>query len=202
MVDTKQIKQLFRKHFETDGVVHIDDTGTVNVTGSVGVKVKSLPQLPVKFGKVTGHFFGEECGLESLLGAPEWVRGDFWVQYNNLQSLEGAPTHVGNNFHVFANKLTNLIHAPTHVGGDFLCYYNKLVSLQGVPEHGVKKLSLTYSHKLPLLRCLTAQSVSLGYDAPQPVADIMHKYLGQGKAGALKAAAELIRAGYKDNARW
>jgi hypothetical protein len=44
--------------------------------------------------------------------------------------------------------------------------------------------------------------VSLGYDAPQPVSDIIHKYLGQGKAGALKAAAELIKAGYKDNARW
>lgn len=202
MVDVKLIKQLLKKHFRTEGVVTIDDQGLVNVMGSVGIKVKNLPQLPVRFGKVEGHFFCEECDLESLTGAPHWVGGDFWAQYNNLQSLEGGPTHVGNNFHVFSNKLTNLLHAPTHVGGDFLCYYNRLYSLQGFPEHGVKKFSFTYTPHIPLLRCLTAQSVSLGYDAPKQVQLIVDAHQGQGKAGAIKAAAELIKAGYKENARW
>jgi hypothetical protein len=44
--------------------------------------------------------------------------------------------------------------------------------------------------------------VYLGWECPQVVNEIMTKYEGQGKPGAIKAAAELIRAGYKENARW
>jgi hypothetical protein len=43
----------------------------------------------------------------------------------------------------------------------------------------------------------------LATDIPvEPVNSIMNKYLGQGKPGAIKCAAELIKAGFKDNARW
>jgi len=38
--------------------------------------------------------------------------------------------------------------------------------------------------------------------APKQVSTIMNNHAGQGKPGAIKAAVELIRAGYKENARW
>jgi len=36
----------------------------------------------------------------------------------------------------------------------------------------------------------------------EEVAVILNKHVGGGKAGALKCALELIKAGYKENARW
>jgi hypothetical protein len=39
-------------------------------------------------------------------------------------------------------------------------------------------------------------------NAPTPIVEILNKYVGQGKSGAIKCAAELIKAGFKDNARW
>jgi hypothetical protein len=202
MVDVKLIKQLFKAQFKTDGKILVDDQGLVHVTGNVFIKVKKLPKLPVKFGKITGHFFCDDCGLETLEGAPNWVGGDVWCQYNNLHSLEHAPVHVGNDFLVYYNKLTSLIHAPAYVAGKFSCYRNPLTSLQGVPEHGVSMLQFSYEYQMPLLRCLTAQAVDMGFEAPDQVTKIIQQHVGKGKPGALQAAGELIRAGFKDNARW
>jgi hypothetical protein len=60
---------------------------------------------------------------------------------------------------------------------------------------------LDYSPDLPLLRLLNYAQFSI-QNAPTKLAQIMKKYRGQSKAGAIKCAAELIRAGYKENARW
>jgi hypothetical protein len=38
-------------------------------------------------------------------------------------------------------------------------------------------------------------------NAPKEVTRIIKKYLGKGQSGALQCAAELIRAGYKKNAK-
>ena len=48
--------------------------------------------------------------------------------------------------------------------------------------------------------CTTSRTTTFG--APYYVKKIMAKYAGQGKRASLSCAAELIRAGYKDNARW
>lgn len=200
----KTEQQQFKTHFLTKNSIHVDDDGFIHASGSVGIRQEFRPisQLPVKFGRVEGDFFCDECGLETLAGAPTWVGGAFWCQYNRLTSLQHAPRHVGADFRVFYNKLTNLHHAPEHVGGEFECYGNDLTSLEGLPEQGVKKLVLTYNTHLPLLRCLTAHDVYLGHVAPKMVSKIIQRHVGTGKKGALQAAAELIKAGYKDNARW
>lgn len=96
-----------------------------------------------------------ELGLDSLVGAPEKVGGNFNCYFNKLTSLNGAPKEVGGifycgrnkltslegapkinkkGFYCFNNKLTSLIGAPEKVGGSFDCSGNKLTSLQGAPE--------------------------------------------------------------------
>jgi hypothetical protein len=108
---------------------------------------------------------------------------------------------VGGQFNCEHNNLTTLIGSPTQTGLYFSCVYNPLVSLEGLPDHVGALCWVTWRAQLPLLRLLKLEHLSLK-DAPDPVLDIIYKHLGQGKPGAIKAAAKLIKAGYKANARW
>jgi len=85
----------------------------VNVTGNVYLSSLDLTELPIKFGKVGGHF---DCS------------------YNKLTSLEGSPREVGGLFYCYGNDLTTLEGAPEKVGKIFDCTRNKLTTLKGAPE--------------------------------------------------------------------
>ena len=200
MVDVDKIKRDLYKNFEVDGSVKIDpSTGVVDVDGDVYL-IKPISHLPVKFGTVRGSFYCGDNQLTNLEGAPRHVGGYFNGCRNRLTSLEGAPDHVGEDFDCYDNQLTNLEGAPNHVGGDFNCAHSPLISLKGAPDH-VGKFWCSYAKSLPLMRLLVYPMVEI-YGAPPRLEDIINKYTGQGKPGALKAAVELIRAGYKENARW
>lgn len=169
-----------------------------------------------------------KCGgnqLTSLEHAPEHVGGAFECNSNQLTSLMYAPKYVGGNFHCQRNQLTNLDHcpsgiqdlfcmdnhlatfqgAPKVITGELRCWGNKtLQSLDGLPDevHDTIWMDEPEPH-LPLLRLLAVKGVTrinLGYI--RELEQIMNAYLGKGKAGAIKCAAELIKAGYKDHARW
>jgi hypothetical protein len=58
---------------------------------------------------------------------------------------------------------------------------------------------------LPLLRTLVAKKVSFNAPNDNPtVREILNdeRWMGQGKAKSMMCAAALIRAGFRDNARW
>jgi hypothetical protein len=152
---------------------------------NLDVKLNRIPitgKLPVKFERVGGAFIVNRMGLTSL---------------------EGGPQQVGAGYFAGDNNLENLMHAPELVPGHFSIPNNPLTSLAGWPDKGVHQCTLTYSEHLPLLRCLqTADQIHLFNFPPPEINQILNKYKDSGKAGALKAAAELIRAGYKENARW
>jgi hypothetical protein len=201
MVDVPAIKQILRDQFDIFGTVHVDpETGVVDVEGSVGT-LRVMHKLPVQFGHVTARFGCSESRLETLVGAPHTVGKEFTCSKNRLTSLEGAPKSVGGGFWCAHNQLTNLAGAPDHVGGSLQCNSNPLKSLDGMPAILKGQIWLDYDVHLPLLRLLDTTAFVLSY-APDPVKAILNKYTGQGKPGALKAAGELIRAGYKENARW
>ena len=200
MVDVDKIQRDLYENFEVDGSVKIDpSTGVVDVSGSVTLR-RGTKQLPVKFGTVSGDFYCTNRQLISLAGAPNHVGGDFYCSANQLGSLDGAPDYVGDNFWCPNNRLISLDGAPDYVGGNFWCSHNQLTSLEGAPSY-VSEFKCSYSKSLPLLRLLAYPKVTI-YDVPYKLEDIINKYAGQGKPGALKAAAELIRAGFKGNARW
>ena len=219
----KKVDTLLNAYFIVNGPVTIRPDLVVDVHGDVMLRRNQyISKFPVQFGWVSGYFWCNNNVLTSLQGAPGHVGGNFDCQHNKLTSLQGAPHHVGLNFSCNSNKLTSLhgapYHvvgdfrcssnrladlqgAPTHVGRDFLCDRNKLVSLTGAPDHVGDVFVCTYSTQLPLLR-LTMYTHMNVMNAPTPIIEILDKYVGKGKPGALKAAAELIKAGYKDNARW
>lgn len=201
MVDTHSIHRLLKEHFNITGTIHVDaETGLVDVEGSVELLGRPQ-QLPVQFGTVTQKFNCSGARLESLAGAPHTVGKEFTCSGNRLTSLEGGPQWVGGGYWCPNNQLTNLVGAPDHVGGTMSVEGNPLKSLDGMPSELRVGIWLQYQHHLPLLRLLTAPAFVLSY-APDPVITILNTYRGQGKKAAIKAAAELIKAGYKENARW
>lgn len=105
----------------------------------------------------------------------------------------------------FKCQLTSLQGAPRVIKGGFDVGENPLENYDHLPEV-CASLIVPYIKHAPILRLLVYPEVQFRFNPAQEpyssVKEIMHKYAGQGKPGAIRAAAELIRAGYKENARW
>ena len=63
----------------------INSDGSIDVDGSLNWK--KLDKLPVKFNRVSRHFYCQYNQLISLEGAPKIVEGDFYCNYNQLPQL-------------------------------------------------------------------------------------------------------------------
>ena len=143
--------------------------------------------------------------LTTLTHAPKKVGKWFGCDNNRLTDLQGAPQVVGHSFSCKHNLLMSLQGGPTQVGGGYDCRYNpKLKSLDGLPiPHMGDNLYCDYKKDLPLLRLLNfPKHKVILIKAPKKMWVILEKYMGSGRSGAIKCAAELIRAGYKENAKW
>jgi hypothetical protein len=109
---------------------------------------------------------------------------------------------VGGNFYCINNSLSTLVGAPRWVGGNFYCIINLLETLTNAPKSVGGEFGCDYTSDLGLLRIILSNcSDIMLYRAPETVTNIIQKYLGKGQSGALQCAAELIRAGYKKNAK-
>jgi hypothetical protein len=161
------------------------DKQQVNVRGRAYITLINAPHnhmiYPLQWGSVEGKFYVADMGLKSLKGSPDHVTGVFKAHRNKLKDLRDGPRHVEGDFVVSGNPLRSLEGAPTHIGGQFV---------------------LDYHDTLPLLRTLVAQKGVLIRKAPLIVAQILERHAAQGKPGAIKAAGELIKVGYPENARW
>ena len=159
----------------------------------------SLEHAPTSVG---GSFLCNHNKLTKLAHSPRSVRGNFVCSFNRLETLAGAPRSVDGFFSCTDNLLTSLEHAPNSVGNDFSCFNNPLETLEGLPDV-TRTLRLSYSPTLPLLRCLLAKKVEfLPTLGDKTIEAILHRYAGQGEAGAFACGAELASAGYKENAKW
>jgi hypothetical protein len=180
VIKQPNIEKILKRNFNIEGSVDIVGD-IVNITGICDLHRK-IQKLPVQFGNVSGDF---NCGR------------------NQLTTLEGAPSSVGGGFYCDRNQLPTLEGAPSSVGGDFSCNNNKLTTLKGAPKSVGGSFYCSYSDNLPLLRLLLIKDVKEIYLVPinDIVEDILNKYIGQGRGGALACAAELTKAGFKNNAR-
>jgi hypothetical protein len=196
MVTPAVIKDLFVSYFDRDDSYWIDDDLVVHTQGSVSVRRRGqvFPhnRLPIKFGV---------------------VGGDFDVVNSGLTTLENSPHSVGDTFMCSANELTTLAHGPQIVKYGYVIGTNPLINLEGFPTTNAPDMvSMYYMPHLPLLKLLSCEQIRLyppadrDTDAEQLKVDqiiaILDKHKGSGKPGALKCAGELIKAGFKDNARW
>jgi len=112
--------------------------GKYDIYGDVilyGMRLTSLLEVPIRFGKVYGDFSCSFNALKDLKGAPEYVGKEFFCSYNQLINLEGAPKYISGSFSCNNNQLISLEGAPKYVGGSFYCDRNKLTSLEGAPEY-------------------------------------------------------------------
>lgn len=205
---------------DDDGLVHINDAD---------VMCKRIPpegRLPISFGEVQGDFLVEDMQLTTLLGAPTKVSGMFSCKWNQLITLKHAPTSCavldcGHNMltslryapkvlhtiHCDHNELTDLstVQAVRHLD----VMFNPLENCRQIAPH-MGRVTISYSKELPMLGLLAATEIRVLHeheaDYMVDLGKILNKYcVGEGggdKASMLKCAAELIRAGYKENARW
>lgn len=166
-------------------------------------QLTSLANAPTKCDLTFNCAFNIK--LINLEGAPASCTDLLLTNCDQIISLKGAPRTIPGRLVVSQTSITNFEHAPEQVGSllAFGCYeLEDLTSLPHIAHH----VSMIYKPSMPLLKLLTATSIQLGGSAPrraaEEVEDILNKYAGQGKAGAIKCAGELVKAGYKDNARW
>lgn len=88
---------------EGDGVlpeIIADVQESVRITKS---DLNDKGSIPFKFGRVSGSFICNDCGLTSLYNAPDEVGDIFCCSGNKLESLHGCPSKVGISFECEAN---------------------------------------------------------------------------------------------------
>ena len=228
MVDQEEIQMLMFQHFEdededriTPDEYVIDQDGKVHVNTSIGMyKSTANRLLPVQFAVVDGDCVFSDRGLISLVGAPLHVNGDFDCSMNALTSLAHAPKTVGRraSFKCDENQLTSLAYAPR--GCDELVCNNNLLtnlsdappckllwatenpfqSFKHTPDH-IDHVVISYAPDLPLLGLLSVGKIEFEHDSDLTrLQEILNSHTRQGRAGQLKCAAELVRAGFKSHA--
>lgn len=176
MVDHQVISQLLQEYFVIKGKVIINDQAEVSVINVPGVS----PPVSVLLKKTL------DMGVLPVIF--DRVEGDFVAAERNVKTLKGFPRFIkGNLFTNLNNHLRQLYDCQIdHVGGTW---------------------SHTYRESQGILRMLVAQAIYLDTDTgaihkAQQVKHILNAHAGQGKKGALACAVELVKAGYKDNAKW
>jgi len=206
----------FERSFHTVQLMRVwvdEDSLEVNVKAhEILLKVKR--RIPIRMGLVQGRFSCHSCELESLENAPHTVTGNFICYGNNLESLVGGPQSVGSQsmgggtYSCSNNFLKNFEGAPQHFTGYLVGVRHLgmgLQSVDGLPPDA-RLVDITYQKHLPMLKLIRQKQVNirapLTGDLMTDITDILNEHAGEGKAGAIKVAAKLIKAGYKDNARW
>lgn len=205
----------FERAFHTVQLMRVwvdEDTHAVNVKAHE-IRLKVKKRIPIKMGTVIGRFFCDKCELDSLQNAPHTVTDNFSCHSNYLSSLVGGPQSVGSHsmgggtYSCSYNFLKNFEGAPIDFTGYFVGVGQMgegFTSVDGLPLEA-RQVDITYREQLPMLKLLNQKSVHVRQNLTadlHPITDIIEKYAGQGKPGAIKAAAEMIKAGFKDNARW
>jgi len=117
-----KIKYFCQKYLEN---YIINPDGTIDVNGDVYLddELGDMEKLPVKFGKVSGHFGCYGNKLSTLEGCPKYVSGDFVCGGNQLTTLEHCPKYVGGHFG--CDILTH--HILGYVQGKIYCDKQRIV---------------------------------------------------------------------------
>ena len=206
----------FERSFHTVQLMRVwvdDETHAVNVKAhEILLKVKK--RIPIKMGLVQGRFSCYGCELETLENSPIMVTDNFSCYNNQLESLAGGPQSVGSQsmgggtYSCSGNYLKNFEGAPQHFSGYLVGVKQMgtgLDSVDGLPTQA-RLVDLTYQSDLPMLKLINQKRVNirapLTGELMMDITDILNDHSGEGKAGALKAAVQMVKAGYKGNAKW
>ena len=132
------------------------------------------------------------------------IKGTYEIMPNLTVNVTGDVKHTAKQ-----KKLKVKFHTVT---GTFDSLWRGLTDLCGLPDHAQHTWITYYPQQKNLLRVLAGKRVSLQSAAYKDyfktdqdrrnIQIILDKYKNMGKAGILKAAVDMIQAGYKDQAKW
>lgn len=141
--------------------------------------------------------------IEQILKRDFVIHGTYTIDDQGVVNVVGDVDHKA--------KQARLYVTFGSVTGHFGSYWRGLKNLKGLPSEA-SSITVTYYPGMAVLRCLAAKKqVGLqatntkypGYGVERyHINHILAKYIGQGKAGAIKCAVELVKAGYTKAARW
>lgn len=205
MVNHAQVKDLLYTYFSVEGDVEISDTGIIHAPEAAIIdRTSQFPNhmLPVQFGHVhTFNMYG--TNLRSMKGFPTQCER-LIITHNELDSWAHCPD--AKEIRATGNKFRDLSHISPHVR-ELRVGKCPLENIRDVPELDVLYVGFDLKlGMLPALKCKEVVILRPDHTEPPMLRDqlqhILDKYVGEGKPGALKCAAELIRAGFRENARW
>jgi hypothetical protein len=154
-----------------------------------------------------------DSGYETkFINLPKFFSGTISFNYNKIESLENIPTGVKKLF-LAKNNLTTLDGLPNTL---ILlnCANNPLTTLASLEKcKNLVSLRLSYSRNLPLLRILSVVKDEVifynteGNSGPdsEEVDKIINEHIekySNMKERIYKCQYEMIKLGYKDNAKW
>ena len=115
----------------------------VTVLKCVSNPIKSLVGMP----DVTDDLTINGLQITSLEGCPERLHGNFCsVSNENLESLVGGPKFVGGDYICSFCSLVTMKGCAEKIGGKLECEGNKLISLEGIPEgYSPKKIDCRWN---------------------------------------------------------
>ena len=163
-------------------------------------KITSLEHAPLSVGR---DFHCDNTGITSLKGCPRTVPGSFDCDNTKITSLIGGPTSVGSYYSCSDTNIKNFEGAPEIMGDCMYRTGRRLESLVGLENTtGIRQLEITWNKFLGLLAVLDYPNIGIVlHDAPEEIRLITKRYSGAGRNKRLLMAAELITAGFPENAR-
>jgi hypothetical protein len=141
--------RIVRGHYHCSNNDLFDLTGLAKGIHSLTALGNSLENIEGCPKMLTGDFFiASNFGLNSLVGGPQVVDGDYDCSSCALDSLEGAPEKVGGFFNCSNNNLETLKGGPKEVGGIYNCTENDLQTLEGLAEKIGRTLAIGGNEQL------------------------------------------------------
>jgi hypothetical protein len=214
-----EIRATLMDSFDIDGRAIVNKNGTVDVTGDCRSTTNNVPFqiIPVKFNK-TGDFRITHKILSSLEGCPK-IAGNFSFNATNLTSLQYSPKLVSGNYICYDGGSLSSLEGVTPKIGSNLCFYrNPSITLEQISKLTCETkldIILNYYKDLALLRLLhptftnSVKQIRFEDEPDPPAFIIVQKYLKKilveklpWKKAMIDCQYELIKSGFKGNAKW
>ena len=123
MAELIQSHTFLSEDFDITGTITVRGDGKFDVDGDVKL-MRTVEQMRVSFGTVTGNFDCSNQGLRVLYGAPRQVGGTFSCSNNSLSSLMGGPIEVAGSYEVNRCRLSSMNGIAQKIGRSLICVGN------------------------------------------------------------------------------
>ena len=150
MAELIQSHTFLSEDFDITGTITVRGDGKFDVDGDVKL-MRTVEQMRVSFGTVTGNFDCSNQGLRVLYGAPRQVGGTFSCSNNSLSSLMGGPIEVAGSYEVNRCRLSSMNGIAQKIGRSLICVGNHFADYSELPDKIGLGVYINWEPNLPLL---------------------------------------------------